>query len=82
MVAAFIASLNVAEIVVLTATDAAPFAGTVETTVGGAAVVNAHTKLPASGVPAGSFAPLVIVAVYNLLLARTPLGVNVALPPA
>src|ERR1700674_4884401 len=81
MVAAFMASLNVAKMVVLTATAVAPFAGTVETTVGGAAVVNVHTKLAASEAPAGSFAPVVIVAVNKVLLARTAAGVNVAVVP-
>jgi hypothetical protein len=78
-------SLNVAEMVALTATAVAPFTGTVETTVGGvavAAVVNAHTKLAASGTPAGSFAPVVIVAVNTVLLARTAVGVNLAVLPA
>jgi hypothetical protein len=54
IVAGFIASLKVAEIVVLTATAVDPLAGTVETTVGGGAVVNVHTKLAASGWPAKS----------------------------
>jgi hypothetical protein len=82
MLAAFIAWLNVAEIVVLTATAAAPFAGTVETTVGGGAVVNVHAKLAARGTPVRSFAPVVIVAVYKVLLAKTAVGVNVAAVPA
>src|ERR1700687_104580 len=82
MVAAFMTSLNVAEMVVLTATPVAPFAGTVETTVGGAGVVKVHTKLVASGAPVGSFAPVVIVAVNKVLLARTAVGVNVAVLPA
>src|SRR6202140_4675934 len=82
MVAAFMISLNVAEMVVLTATPVAPFAGTVETTVGGAAVVNVQTKLAASGTPAGSFAPVVIVAVNKVLLARTAVGANVVVLPA
>jgi hypothetical protein len=43
IVVAFIVSLNVADIVVFTATAGAPLAGTVETTVGAAAVVNVHT---------------------------------------
>jgi hypothetical protein len=81
MVAAFMASLNVAEIVVLTATAGAPFDGTVETTEGAAAVVNVHTKLAASETPAGSFAPVVIVAVNKVLLARSADGVNVAVFP-
>ena len=85
MVVAFMASLKVAEMVVLTATPVAPFAGTVETAVGGAAVaavVNVHTKLAASGTPVGSFAPVVIVAVYKVLLARATAGVSVAVEPA
>jgi hypothetical protein len=75
------ASLNVAEIVVFTATPVAPFTGTVESTVGAAAVVNVHTKLAASEVPAGSFAPVVIVAVNKMPLARIADGVNVAVVP-
>jgi hypothetical protein len=78
-------SLNVAEMVALTATAVAPFTGTVETTVGGvavAAVVNVHTKLAAKGTPAGSFAPVVIVAVNNVLLARAVAGVKVVVEPA
>ena len=60
----------------------APFAGTVETTVGGAAVVRVHTKLAASAAPAAFLAPVVIVAVYKVLVARTTVGVNVAVTPA
>ena len=85
IVAGFIAWLNVAETRVLTGTVVAPLAGTVETTVGGAAVaavVKVHTKLAASGAPVGSFAPVVIVAVNKVLLARTTVGVNVAVLPA
>jgi hypothetical protein len=82
IVVAFIASLNVAEISVLTATAVAPSAGTVETIVGGGAVVKVHTKLAASPAPAESFTPVVIVAVYKVLLARTRVGVNVAVEPA
>jgi hypothetical protein len=82
MVAAFMASLNVAETRVLTGTAVAPLAGTVDTTVGGAAVANVHTKLAASGTPAGSLAPVVIVAVNMVLLARTVVGVKVAVEPA
>jgi hypothetical protein len=81
IVAAFMASLNVAEIVVFTATPVAPFTGTVETTVGAAAVVNVHTKLAASEAPVGSFAPVVIMAVNKVLLARIADGVNVAVVP-
>src|SRR4029077_16851975 len=82
IVAGFMASLNAAEIVVLTATAVAPFTGTVETTVGGAAVVRVHTKLTASAAPAAFFAPVVIAAVYKVLFARATAGVNVALTPA
>jgi len=82
MVAGFMASLKVAEIRVLTATAAAAFAGTVETTVGGGAVVKVHTKLAANPAPAGSFAPVVIVAVNKVLPARTSVGVKVAVEPA
>jgi hypothetical protein len=82
MVAAFMASLNVAETVVLTPTAVAPFTGTVETTVGGPAVVNVRTKLAASGAPVGSFALVVIVAVYKVLVASTVAGANVAVVPA
>jgi hypothetical protein len=76
------ASLNVAETVVLTATPVAPLTGTVEITVGAAAVVKVQTKLAASPAPAGSFAPVVIVAVNKVLVARTVVGVNVAVVPA
>jgi hypothetical protein len=79
------ASLNVAETRVLTGTVMAPLAGAVEMTVGGttvAAVVKLQTTLAARPTPGGSFAALVIVAVSNVLLARTTDGVNVAvLPP-
>jgi len=81
MVAAFMTSLNVVEIAVLTATAAAPFAGTVEMTLGGGAVVKVHTKLAASAAPAGSFAPVVMVAVNTVLLARIAAGVNVPVVP-
>ena len=82
MVDAFIGALNVAETRVLTGTAAAPFTGTVETTVGGAAVVKVHTKLAASAAPVLSFAPVVIVAVYTVEVARSAASVNVAVLPA
>ena len=82
IVAGFIASLNVAEIAVLIATAAAALTGIMETTVGGAAVVNVHTKLAASAAPVGSFVPVVIVAVYKVLVVRTAVGVNVEVVPA
>ena len=81
MVAAFMASLNVAETRVLTGTVMAPLAGTVEITVGAAAVVKVQTKLAARPTPAGSFAPVVMVAVNKAPLARTAPGVNVAVVP-
>jgi hypothetical protein len=68
------ASLNVAEIIVFTAAAGAAFAGMVETTVGGGAVMKVHTKLAARPTPALSFAPVVIVAVNKVLLARTLVG--------
>ena len=83
IVAGSIASLNVAEIIaVLTATAVAPLAGTAETIVGGTAAVKVHTKLVASAAPVGSLAPVLIVAVYKLPVARTSIGANVAVVPA
>ena len=82
IVAGFIVVLNVAEIAgMFTGTAIAPLAGAVETTVGGGAVVNVQTKLAASAAPVGSFAPVVIVAVNKVLLARIAVGVNVAVLP-
>jgi hypothetical protein len=81
IVAGSIGTLNVAEIAVLMATLLAPFTGTVERTVGGGAVVKVQTKLAASEAPAGSFAPVVMVAVNRVLLARTVVGANVAVFP-
>ena len=82
IVAGFMASLNVAETAVLTATAVASLTGIVETTVAGGAVVNVHTTLVARGAPAESFAPVVIVAVYEVLVVKTADGVNVAVVPA
>ena len=82
IVAGFMPSLNVAVTVVLAATPVAPFTGTVERTVGAEAVVKVHTKLADKATPAGSFAPVVIVAVNKVLLERTAVGVNVAVIPA
>ena len=81
IVAASIGTLNVAVTVVPLATPVAPFNGVVEITVGGGAVVKVHTKLAASGAPAGSLAPVVIVAVNKVLLGSTAVGVNVAVVP-
>jgi hypothetical protein len=82
IVEAFIGVLKVAAIFWLSGTFVAPLAGTVAVTAGGGAVVKVHTKLAASGAPVGSFAPVVIVAVNKVLLARTAAGVNVAVFPA
>lgn len=82
MVAAFMGLLNVAERRVLTGTAAVPFAGTVDATEGDGAVVNVQAKLAAKEAPVGSFAPVVIVAVYDVLVARTADGVKVAVKPA
>jgi hypothetical protein len=82
IVAGFMARLNVAEIVAFTDAAAAPLSGTVEMTVGDAAVVKVHTKLAASAAPVGSLAPVVIVAVYDVPVARMAVGVNVAVVPA
>jgi hypothetical protein len=68
--------------IVLTPTPVAPFPGTVQTTLGAAAVVKVQTKLAQRPTPAGSFAPVVIVAVNKMLLARIAVGVNVAVVPA
>jgi len=81
IVAAFIASLKVAEIFVLVGTPVAPFAGLVEVTVGMLAVVKVQTKLLASALPAGSLAPVVIVPVNLVLGARLLASVNVAVVP-
>jgi hypothetical protein len=75
------ASLKVAEIVVLTATAAAPLTGIVDTSEGDAAVVKLHTKLANNAWPARSCAPVVIVAVNRVLLARTTVGVNMVILP-
>jgi hypothetical protein len=81
IVAAFMGSLNVAEMTVLTRTAVAPFGGTVDTTAG-APVVKLHAKLAASALPPGSLAPVVIVAEYKVLEARGVVGVKVAVVPA
>jgi hypothetical protein len=63
-VAHFIASLKVALSTWLMGTPVAPFTGIVDITAGiGEIVVNVHTVLLASLVPARSSAPVVIVAV-------------------
>src|SRR6185312_1380570 len=62
-------------------TPVAPLAGTVEITVGRAAVVKVHTKLAAGAMPSVFNAPVVMVAVNTVLKARGALGVNVATEP-
>jgi hypothetical protein len=64
--AGFIASLNVADTLLLIETPVADAAGTVETTVGATsatAVVNVQTVLLTGDVPAKSVTPVVTVAV-------------------
>ena len=58
--------------------------GTVDTTVGFGArtVVKVHTKLDANPAPVGFFAPVVIVAVNTVPVARIVVGVNIAVVPA
>jgi hypothetical protein len=82
IVRGFIARLNIAEIVEFRGAAVAPLTGTVEITIGGAAVAKVHTKLAASAAPVGSFAPVVIVAMYRVPGARVAVGVNVAEVPA
>jgi hypothetical protein len=82
IVEAFIGVLKVAAIFWLSGTFVAPLAGTVAVTAGGGAVVNVHTKLAASAAPVGSFAPVVIVAVYKVDVARSAAGENIAVFPA
>ena len=82
-----IASLNVAARFLPSRTSVAPFAGTVKVTIGAvvsgvAPVVKVHTWSLASGLPARSRAPVVIVAVYRVLGARATVGLKVAVTPA
>jgi hypothetical protein len=80
IVAGFIGSLNVAETAVFTKTPVAEIAGIVEITVG-APVVKVHTKFACRGLPAGSVAPVVMVAVYRVKAASEAVGVKVAVVP-
>jgi hypothetical protein len=57
------------------------FRGFVEITVGIVPVVKVQANLLARAVPAGSFAPVAIVAVYSVPPARGAAGVNVAVVP-
>ena len=74
---------KVADIEEFSATPVATLAGAVADTVGGvvsgtAPVVKFQVKLAANGLPAESFAPVVMVAVYGVLAARGVEGVKVA----
>jgi hypothetical protein len=86
MVRGFIARLKVALTDMAGQTPIAPAMGASEITAGGAQgllpVVKVHTKLLASAMPYTSVAPVVIVAVYIVLSARTLEGVKVAVVPA
>lgn len=77
IVAALIGSLNVAVTSVLIGTAAAPAAGNSEITVG-PLVVNVQTKFAARAPPLSDCAPVVTVAVYNVLAASGLVGVYVA----
>src|ERR1041385_8667706 len=86
IVAGSIASLKVALMAWLIATPVAALAGTVELTVGGvvsraAPVVKLQLKPAASGLPARSLAPVLIVAVKVVRGARPLPGVKVAVAP-
>lgn len=84
IVAGFIATLKVAEIARLMGTPLAPLTGTVEITVGGVgagSVRKLHTYLLANPVPAESWAPVPMVAVYSVLTVSKASGVNVATLP-
>ena len=74
-------------LLLLIATPVAAFRGSVELTVGGVVsratpVVKLQTKLAASALPARFLAPGLILAVYTVLGARLPRGVNVAITPS
>jgi hypothetical protein len=85
MVEAFIASEKVADTAVFTDTPVAASAGEVEVTVGGVVsgkpVVKLQVLFAAKALPAASCAPVVIVAVYSVLAARSAFGANVAVLP-
>jgi hypothetical protein len=73
-----------AVIALLMATPVAALTGIVELTVGAVVskaspVVKFHTKSSASALPAKSLAPMVIVAVYGVLVVRLLAGTNSAL---
>jgi hypothetical protein len=81
-----IGSEKVADTEEFSVTPVALFAGEVKDTVGGVVsgtgpVVKCQMKLATSALPAASFAVVVMVAVYSVLPARLPVGVNVAVVP-
>src|ERR1700722_17197606 len=80
-VVGFMVSLNVAVILRLMGILTAALTGLVEITFGRLPVVKLHAKVPARASPAESFAPVVIVAVYIELGARSVAGVKVAVVP-
>ena len=86
MVLGSIATLKFATIRWLRATPVALFNGSVKTTVGKvvsrlAAVVKVQVKSFTRDVPTMSFAPVVMVPVYTVLIARFAVGVKVAVVP-
>jgi hypothetical protein len=85
-VEAFIASLKVAVTKVFGQMPVATLGGATEITVGGAQdallVVKLHTKFAANALPDGSWAPVVIVAVYGVFSTRGLDGVKVAVDKA
>jgi len=80
MVSIFIASLKVAVMLLLRATDVAKSAGAVGLTVGAimSAAVKDHTLAAARAFPARSLAPTVTVAVYTVLEISEASGLKVA----
>lgn len=81
-VAFVIASEKVADTAVFSATPLAASAGEMAETVGGVVsgtglVVKFHVKVPASGLPAESWTPVVTVAVYCASASRGTEGLNV-----
>ena len=84
MVEDCIASLNVAGMILLIATPVAPLRGIVEITLGrvvSLVVVKPHVKSEAIALPATSFTPVVIRAVYVVEPDRLLDGVNMAVVP-
>ena len=82
-VVGFNALLNVALKRLATNTFVAPLTGTVEITVGGvvSAVVKLQTYGAVSAIPAGSWAPVLIVAVSSVFDGRRLVGVKTAVEP-